>query len=193
MNNVATESERRNQRAPDCPMQLEDKSSNGRPAPNLNGWADVAHTGQCTVSVRWRTALFGAPIASSFHQRLWKWLGAINTPNHLIHINPSILNISLIARAKDFTPRHNQSNQSTQSPKINSSALGLVRGSLVFFVALVPWLDLFLFPSISQVTCNQSKRHLKCVVVLAGFKWSERLRKRLTRSKWPFERGKGLK
>jgi hypothetical protein len=62
---------------------------------------------------------------------------------HLIRIHPSILNISLIARAKDFTPRHNQSNQSTQSPKINSSALGLVRGSLVFFVALVAWLGLF--------------------------------------------------
>jgi hypothetical protein len=34
---------------------------------------------------------------------------------------------------KPNTPRHNQSNQSTQSPKINSSALGLVRGSFVFF------------------------------------------------------------
>jgi hypothetical protein len=33
-------------------------------------------------------------------------LGAINTPNHLIHIHPSILNISFNTRAKDSTPRH---------------------------------------------------------------------------------------
>jgi hypothetical protein len=62
---ATTESELRSQRAPDCPVQLEDKSSNGRPAPNPNGWADVARTGQCTVVVRWRTGLSGAPIASS--------------------------------------------------------------------------------------------------------------------------------
>jgi hypothetical protein len=100
--------------------------------------------------VRWRTGLSGAPIASSLHQQLWKWLGAINTPpNHLIHNHPSISELSFIARAKPNTPRHNQSNQSTQSPKINSSALGLVRGYHVFFVALVAWFGIFLFPSIS--------------------------------------------
>jgi hypothetical protein len=33
-------------------------------------------------------------------------LGAINTPNHLIHIHPSIPNISFNTRAKDSTPRH---------------------------------------------------------------------------------------
>jgi hypothetical protein len=33
----------------------------------------------------------------------------------------------------------------------------------------------------------------KCVVVLAGSKWPVWLRRKLTRSKWPFERGKGLK
>jgi hypothetical protein len=58
--------------APDCPVQLEDKNSNGRPAPNPNSCADVARTGQCTVVVRWRTRQFGAPIASILHQRLWK-------------------------------------------------------------------------------------------------------------------------
>jgi hypothetical protein len=168
MNSACQKSERRSQRAPDCPVQQDDKGSNSRPALNPNSCADVARTGECTVPVRWRTRLSGAPIASSLHQRLWKWLGAINTPNHLIHIHPSILNFSLIARAKDFTPRHNQSNQSTQSPKINSSALGLVRGSLVFFVAPVAWLGLFLFPSIFQVTCNRSKRHLSVWWSLRG-------------------------
>jgi hypothetical protein len=66
--------------ASDCPVQQDDKGSNGRPALNPNGCADVARTGQCTVAVRWRTGLSGAPIASSLHQRLWKSLGAINTP-----------------------------------------------------------------------------------------------------------------
>jgi hypothetical protein len=92
----------------DCPVRQGDKGSNGRPAPNPNGCADVVHTGQSIVAVRWRTGLSGAPIASSLHQQLWKWLGAINTPNHLIHSHPSIPNISFIARAKDFTARHIQ-------------------------------------------------------------------------------------
>jgi hypothetical protein len=30
----------------DCPVQLQDKGSNGQLAPNPNGCADVAHTGQ---------------------------------------------------------------------------------------------------------------------------------------------------
>jgi hypothetical protein len=30
----------------------------------------------------------------------------LNTPNHLIHIHPSIPNISFNTRAKDSTPRH---------------------------------------------------------------------------------------
>jgi hypothetical protein len=42
-------------------------------------------------------------------------VGAINIPNHLIQSHPSILSFSFIARAKSNTPRHNQSNQSTQS------------------------------------------------------------------------------
>jgi hypothetical protein len=36
-------------------------------------------------------------------------------------------------------------------------------------------------------------RDTKCVVVLVGSKWPVWLRRKLTRSKWPFERGKGLK
>jgi hypothetical protein len=33
-------------------------------------------------------------------------LGAINTPNYLIHKHPSFTNIAFNTRAKDFTPRH---------------------------------------------------------------------------------------
>jgi hypothetical protein len=36
-------------------------------------------------------------------------------------------------------------------------------------------------------------RDTKCVVVCVGSKWPVWLRRKLTRSKWPFERGKGLK
>jgi hypothetical protein len=36
----------------DCPVQQDDKDSNGRPASNPNGCADVARTGQCTMVVR---------------------------------------------------------------------------------------------------------------------------------------------
>jgi hypothetical protein len=133
MNSASQKSERKSQRAPDCPVQQDDKSSNGRPALNPNDCADVACTGQCIVSVRWRTRLSGVPIASRIQPTARSGWEAINTPNHLIHINPSISEFPFIARAKPNTPRHNQSNQSTQSPKINSSALGLVRGSLVFF------------------------------------------------------------
>jgi hypothetical protein len=110
--------------APDCLVQQDDKGSNSRPAPNLNGCADVARTGQCTVVVRWRTRLSSAPIASSLHQRLWKWLGAINIPNHLIHIHPSVLYITFNTRAKDSTPRHIQSMKSSPSLQINSIPLG---------------------------------------------------------------------
>jgi hypothetical protein len=104
--------------APDCPMQLEDKRLQRSTAPNPNGCADVVHTGQCTVIVRWRTGLSGAPIASSLPQWLWKWLGAINTPNHLIHIHQSLLKSSFIARAKAQHSK-TQSKQSihSKSPK----------------------------------------------------------------------------
>ena len=69
MNNVATESEAQKSEhtglsgvAPDSPVQLENKSSSGRPAQNPNDCADVVRTGQCIVTVRWRTGLSrGAP------------------------------------------------------------------------------------------------------------------------------------
>jgi hypothetical protein len=62
----------------------------------------------------------------------------------------------------------NQSHRSNQSPQFNSSALGLVRGSLVFLVALVclAWLSFlshFLLSSFVSET-----RDTNSVVVLAG-------------------------
>jgi hypothetical protein len=110
--------QRRSQRAPNCPVQLEDKRLKWSTDPNPNGCADVARTGQCIVIVRWRTGLSGVPIASSLHQRLGKWLGAINTPNHLIHNHPSISEFSFIARAKAQHSK-TQSKQSIQSKPQN--------------------------------------------------------------------------
>jgi hypothetical protein len=82
-----------------------------------------------------------------------------------------ILNIAFNTRAIDFTPRHNQSDRSTQSPQINSSALGLVSGSLVFFCCSCLLGLAFFFFSILTLKCFVSKaRDTNCVVVLAGSK-----------------------
>jgi hypothetical protein len=86
--------------APDCSVQLEDKRLHRSTTPNPNGCADVARTGQCTVTVRWRTGLSGAPIASRNQPTTRSGWEAINTPNHLIHSHPSILNSTFIAKAK---------------------------------------------------------------------------------------------
>jgi hypothetical protein len=76
-NSVTQKSEQRSQNgtglsgvALDCLVPQEDKASNGRPAPDPNGWLTWRRTGQRTVPVRWRTGLSCAPIASSLSQRL---------------------------------------------------------------------------------------------------------------------------
>jgi hypothetical protein len=149
-------------------VQLEYKCLQRSTVSNSNGCTDVARTGQCTVTI---------PVAhrtvrcAHRQQKLangYKWLGGYKylQPPHSLQSKHSEFYIH--CKSKSPTPRHNQSNQSTQSHKINSSVLGLVRGSLVFFVALVAWFGLFLLPSISQVTCNRSKRHLSVWWSLRG-------------------------
>jgi hypothetical protein len=160
--------ERRSQKAPDCLVQQDDKTSQWSTAQNPNGCADVARTEQCTVTVWWRTGLSGAPIASRIQPTTRSGWEAINTPTTSFTPIQAFSILHSLQEQKPNTPRYNQSNQSTQIPKINSSALGLVRGSLVFFVALVAWFGLFLFPSISQLTCNRSKRHLSVWWPLRG-------------------------
>jgi hypothetical protein len=81
--------------APDYPVPLEDKASNGHLRQNPNDWVTwLAHR---TVS--------GAPIDSSHPQQLFWWLRAINTPNHLHSNNPSIHNSAFNTRAIHFTPK----------------------------------------------------------------------------------------
>jgi hypothetical protein len=111
MNNVAQKSEVTvlSGGAPDRPVQQDDKALQWSTAPNTNERADVERIGQW-VTVRCARRQQTSPTTR-------KWLRAINTPNHLIQSHPSIPSFSFIARAKFNTPRHNQSNQSTQSPQ----------------------------------------------------------------------------
>jgi hypothetical protein len=60
----------RSQRAPDCLVQQDDRQLQRSTAQNPNRRADVARTGQCTVTVRWCTGLSGASVASKNNQRL---------------------------------------------------------------------------------------------------------------------------
>jgi hypothetical protein len=113
MNSARQKSDQRSQRSSDCPVQLQDKGSNGQLALNPNGLADVARTRQSTVSVRCAHRQQKLPTAR-------KWLEAINTPNHLIHWHPSILKFLFNTRAKPTTQRHILSIQSSPSSKINS-------------------------------------------------------------------------
>jgi hypothetical protein len=98
--------------APDCPVQQGDKVPLWSTAQNPNGCANVARTGQCTVTVRC------APIASRNQSTARSGWKAINTPNHLIHSHPSLMKPSFIARAKAQHSK-TQSKQSihSKSPK----------------------------------------------------------------------------
>jgi hypothetical protein len=81
--------------APDCPVPLKDKASNGRLLQYPNGWVTwLAHR-----TVRCAHRQQPPPTAC------W-WLRAINTPNHHHSKHPSFLSFSFNTRASAFTPRH---------------------------------------------------------------------------------------
>ena len=80
VNSTCQSQKRISQKAPDCLVQQDDKGSNGRPAPNPNGCADVARTAQCTMVVWWHIGLSGAPIASRNQPKARSGWEAINTP-----------------------------------------------------------------------------------------------------------------
>jgi hypothetical protein len=120
---TAQKSEQRSQRgtglsgvALDYPVPQEDKASNGRPAPNPNGWVTWQRTGQGTV-----------PVRCAHHQqppeRLPKWLGAINTPNHHNLWHPSFSEITFNTRASAFTPRHISKDQIPSKSRIHLNHL----------------------------------------------------------------------
>jgi hypothetical protein len=77
---------------------------------------------------------------------------------------------------------------------VTSWELGALRVPLI----MVPdtWLlqsCFLLFPFLFSKWLVIKARDTKCVVVLVRSKWPIWLRRKFTRSRWPFERGKGLK
>jgi hypothetical protein len=150
-----------------------------RSSPNPNGWVTwLAHR-----TVRCAHRQQPSPTA------MW-WLRAINL-HHSKH--SSFQHFTFNTRASAFTPRQN----SIESKPLQTSnsfqplsdlreyfvrvLCALVLGSLSSFLILVSkWIVI-------------KARDTKCVVVLVGSKWPVWLRRNLTRSRWPFERGKGLK
>jgi hypothetical protein len=133
--------------APDCPVQQDDKALQWSTAPNPNGCADVARTGQYTVIIRWRTRLYVAPIASRNQPTTISGWEAINTPQppHSLLSKPS----EIFIHCKSKSPRLQYTIKAINPlkvPKINSSALGLVRGSIVFFCCSCSLDWPFLFP-----------------------------------------------
>jgi hypothetical protein len=133
--------------APDCPVQLEDKRPPQSTAQNPNGCADMAHTGQCTVTVLWRTGLSGAPIASRNQPTARSGWEAINTPQppHSLPSKPSEIFIHCKSKSPTLQETIKAINP-LKALKINSSALGLVRGSLVFFCCSCRLVSRFPFP-----------------------------------------------
>jgi hypothetical protein len=150
-------------------VQQDDKGSNGRPTPNPNGCTDVARIRPCTVAVRWRTGLSGASIASSLHQRLWKWGGGVNTPQPPHSYPSKCSELHIQYKSKRLQSKTHSIDQILSKPPNQLNSIRDLRdGVLCSFVALVAWIGLFLFPSISQVTCNRSKRHLSVWWSLRG-------------------------
>jgi hypothetical protein len=99
--------------APDYPVPLEDKASNGQKLQNPNGWVmwlahwtvRCAHRQQPATTVVW-------------------WLRAINTPNHHHSKHPRFMSITFNTRALAFTPRHNSKRSKPLQVPNSTQALG---------------------------------------------------------------------
>jgi hypothetical protein len=114
-------------------------------------------------------------------------------PNHHHSKHLNFQHFTFNTRASAFTPTH-KSKESKPLQVLNPlQPLSDLRESLfVFFVLLL----LGSLPSFLILVPNWiviKARDTKCVVVLVGSKWPVWLRRKLTRSRWTFERGKGLK
>jgi hypothetical protein len=131
----------------DCLGQLEDKCLQLSTTSNPNGCADVARTGQCTVTVWWRTGLSGAPIDSRNQPTARSGWEAINTPQPPHSLPSKPFEIFIHCKSKSPTLQDTiKAINPLKVPKINSSALGLVRGSIVFFCCSCRLDWPFLFP-----------------------------------------------
>ena len=95
-------------------------------------------------------------------QRLWKWLGAINTPTTSFISFQAFQTMYSIQEQK--TPLQDTSNRfdPLQSLQFNSIPLGTCeRVFLCSFVTCLAWPFSFSF-SYSQVLCKRGKRHQVC-------------------------------
>jgi hypothetical protein len=127
-----------------------------------------------------------------------KWLRAINTTP--TNYNQALQSFTFNTRASN--PFKDTIKASNLSKFHNWDKWSLVIRDLrervirVLFVTLVAWLFAIVlssFPILILKWLVIKTRDTKSVVVLAGSKWPVSLRRKLTRSKWPFERGKWLK
>jgi hypothetical protein len=131
--------------APDCPVPLEDKGSNGRLRPNPNGSVRCAHRQQPPPTVVLVVEGYKYPPTTS-------------TPTI-----QAFITLHSIQEQSATLQDTNQSHRSDQSPQFNSSVLGLERRSfLCFFVALVAWLAFFFLSFLFSKPCKRSKRHQLC-------------------------------
>jgi hypothetical protein len=143
-----------------CPVQQDAKTLKRSIAPNPNGRTDVACTGQCIVTVRW--CLQAEPTTM-------KWLGAINTPQPPHSLPSKFSEHHIQYKSKRLHSKTHSIDQILSKPPNQLNSIRDLRdGVLCSFVALIAWIGLFLFPSISQVTCNRSKRHLSVWWSLRG-------------------------
>jgi hypothetical protein len=113
--------------APDYPVPLKNKASNGQKLPNPNGWVTwLAHwTVRCAHRQQPRPTT------------CW-WLRAINTSNHHHSKHPSFLSFSFNTRASAFTPRHLSKDQSLSKCQNSFQPPSDLRECLfVFFVFLL--------------------------------------------------------
>jgi hypothetical protein len=127
-----------------------------------------------------------------------KWLVAINsTPTTSIHFTQAFQPSTFNTRASN--PFQDTIKASNLSKFHNWDKWWLVTWEREWSVCYLSLLSLGFCnmlsssPSLILKTLVIKARDTKFVVVLVGSKWPVWLRRKLTRSKWPFERGKGLK
>jgi hypothetical protein len=136
------------------------QSSNDRLRLNPNGWVTwLVH----------RTVSGGAPDCRCAHRQQPNPNGCLVVEGYKYPSTISTLTIQAFITLHSIQEQSatlqdtNQSHRSNQSPRFNSSALGLVKGSfLCFFVALVAWFAFFFLSFLFSKPCKQSKRHQSC-------------------------------
>jgi hypothetical protein len=164
--------------SPDCLVPLEYK------APMV----DSART--LTIGWRgWRTGLSGAPIDSSPTPTVVWWLRAINTPQPP-PLQPS-KHSSHFIQYKSKVQHSKTQIKATDPIKVLNSILVLYdlwkdRSCVSLLLLLLGWLSSFSHSHYQSLVSEA--RDTNRVVVLAGSKWPENQGKKLTRSRWPFER-----